>query len=177
MTTSAEITQRQRRTTREALAYFDELDVVDVDFMLGRWRGSGFPTGHLMDGFLENLGWYGKEFVDAGCVHPLLFEDEHHGTFRAEPLRASMAVGSLFPLGKTQLTKRSFLALRSALSTTKPHATLRMTECRGKMSAAMHYNRLPVHDVFRKIDANTVLGLMNLKGARKPFFFVLKRVP
>ena len=43
--------------------------------MLGRWRGSGLPTGSPLDGLLEAYGWYGKEFLDAETVHPLLFGD------------------------------------------------------------------------------------------------------
>ena len=43
--------------------------------MVGRWRGSGLPTGSPLDGLLESYGWYGKEFVDAETVHPLLFRD------------------------------------------------------------------------------------------------------
>lgn len=50
-----------------------------------------------------------------------------------------------------------------------------MIENRGKFSAAMIYDNQPIIDVFRKIDANTVLGMMDMKGMKKPFFFVLKR--
>ncbi len=50
-----------------------------------------------------------------------------------------------------------------------------MTRHRGKVSATMVYDNLPIHDVFRKMDADTVLGIMDLKGLKKPFFFVLRR--
>ena len=43
--------------------------------MFGRWRGRGLHTNHPLDGLLETFGWYGKEFVDAETVHPLLFLD------------------------------------------------------------------------------------------------------
>lgn len=33
----------------------------------------------------------------------------------------------------------------------------------------------PIHDVLRKADDNTVLGIMDLKGMKPPFFFVLRR--
>ena len=39
----------------------------------------------------------------------------------------------------------------------------------------MVYDRLPIHDCFRRLDDDTVLGLMDQKGARQPFFFVLRR--
>ena len=46
---------------------------------------------------------------------------------------------------------------------------------RGKCSATMIYDSVPINDVFRKIDSDTVLGLMDLKGMRAPFFFLLQR--
>jgi hypothetical protein len=50
-----------------------------------------------------------------------------------------------------------------------------MTTYRGKSSATMIYDQLPINDVFRKIDQNTALGLMDLKGVKQPFFFILRR--
>src|SRR4051794_41975592 len=58
----------------EALAFYDGLPAVALGEMLGRWRGSGLPTGSPLDGLLEAYGWYGKEFLDAERVHPLLFD-------------------------------------------------------------------------------------------------------
>ena len=62
-------------STEEALKFFDELESVNLEFMIGRWQGYEFPTNHPMDGLLKASGWYGKEFVDAEQVHPLLFSD------------------------------------------------------------------------------------------------------
>jgi hypothetical protein len=56
------------------LALFDWLAPVDAGFMLGAWRGSGFHTGHPLDGLLEACRWHGKRFEDAEHVHPLVFE-------------------------------------------------------------------------------------------------------
>jgi hypothetical protein len=39
----------------------------------------------------------------------------------------------------------------------------------------MIYDNLPINDVFRKVDQDTVLGAMDLKGIPRPFFFVLRR--
>ena len=50
-----------------------------------------------------------------------------------------------------------------------------MTEYRGKISATMIYDQLPIHDFFRKLDDNTVMGIMDLKDMKGPFFFKLKR--
>ena len=60
-------------STEEALKFFDELESVNLEFMIGRWQGYEFPTNQPVDGLLEVSGWYGKEFVDADQVHPLLF--------------------------------------------------------------------------------------------------------
>ena len=62
-------------STEEALKFFDKLESVNLEFMIGRWQGYEFPTNHPMDGLLKASGWYGKEFVDAEQVHPLLFSD------------------------------------------------------------------------------------------------------
>ncbi|MEL6382734.1 MAG: DUF4334 domain-containing protein, partial [Cyanobacteria bacterium J06626_18] len=43
------------------------------------------------------------------------------------------------------------------------------------VSATMVYDYLPINDTFRKIDDNTVLGIMDLKNSPQPFFFTLKR--
>ena len=52
-------------TTEKGLQWFDELEPVNLDFMLGRWQGCGLRTNHPMDGFLEVSSWYGKEFVNS----------------------------------------------------------------------------------------------------------------
>ena len=61
------------------------------------------------------------------------------------------------------------------LKTEKSQARIRMIEYREKVSATMIYDNLPINDIFRKIDDNTVLGLMDFKGMPEPFFFVLNR--
>jgi hypothetical protein len=69
-----------------ALAFFDRLEPVDLDFMLGRWQGSEFPTNHPMDGLLELANWYGKEFVSPDCVHPLLMRNGSPAGLQNGPL-------------------------------------------------------------------------------------------
>jgi Domain of unknown function (DUF4334)/GXWXG protein len=58
-------------------------------------------------------------------------------------------------------------------------ATLWMEEFRGELTATMVYDGQPTHDHFKRIDNNTVIGLMNgkfaLKGGR-PAYFYLERV-
>ena len=61
------------------------------------------------------------------------------------------------------------------LQTEEPKARLRMTEYRGVVSATMIYDSLPINDIFRKVDDDTVLGVMDLRFTPQPFFFVLRR--
>ncbi|MBN0039819.1 GXWXG domain-containing protein [Cellulosimicrobium cellulans] len=60
---------RRGTTTADALAFFDTLPPADVDAVVGRWRGAGLPTGHRLDGVLEELGWVGKRFDGVRDAH------------------------------------------------------------------------------------------------------------
>ena len=62
-------------------------------------------------------------------------------------------------------------------STKKSKAKLREVRFRGRITAAMIYDDLRIIDVFRKVDENTVLGIMDFKGRlhNNFYFFVLKR--
>ena len=169
------ITQQGRTTTAAALELFDELEPVSTTFMLGRWKGSGFATGHKMDGLLETLNWYGKEFVSTEQVHPLLFTDGND-IFKVDPNPTLTNLGFNISIPKNDVLKPFYGAMSKLLKTEESKARLRMLEYRGKISATMIYDYLPINDVFRKVDEDTVLGLMDFKGMPEPFFFVLKRV-
>ncbi len=164
--------------TKEALEIFDGLEPVDAAFMLGAWQGEGFATGHPLDGVLEIYHWQGKRFEDAETVHPLVFHSLWGGLTSVHPLWMLPVFGLLDKppaLARWPLWGRIFQFLLPLCSTRKGRARLRMTEYRGKLSATMVYDHLPINDVFRKMDANTVLGAMDKKGATAPFFFVLRR--
>ena len=163
---------RGRVGTDEALALFDGLDAVPAEFMIGNWRGAEFPTGHRMDGMLTATGWYGKQFVDAETVHPLLFHTaDRRAAFPVNP--AMVPIGLTLP--KNRSYHRLITAARPLLGTSKPTARLRMTEYRGRVSATMIYDAKPINDVFRKVAEDTVLGVMDLRGDDRPYFFVLRR--
>ncbi|MGC1309398.1 MAG: DUF4334 domain-containing protein [Phormidesmis sp.] len=167
--------QKEKATLPEALALFDQLAPVDLDFMLGRWKGSGFHTDHPMDGLLEVANWYGKEFISPDCVHPLLFSDGNHGIFKISPSPSMMKLGLRLPIPKSENVKPLFTLFNPLLKTEESQARLRMMEHRDKLSATMIYDHLPIHDVFRKVDENTLLGLMDYKASPQPFFFILRR--
>jgi len=160
----------------EALTFFDGLPAVAVPELTGRWRGSGLPTGSPLDGLLEAYGWYGKEFLDAERVHPLLFTDGTGAPRPVDPALIPIAVLRKRPaLARHPVARLVFRGVRPLLTTTRPRARLRSVEHRGVVTAAMVYDALPVIDVFRRISADTVLGLMDLRGLRDPFFFLLQR--
>ncbi|TFV44193.1 DUF4334 domain-containing protein [Blastococcus sp. TF02A-35] len=143
--------------------------------MVGRWRGSGVPTGSPLDGLLESYGWYGKEFVDAETVHPLLFRTRS-GPRPVDPALVPVSVLRDRPgLAHSRVARAAFAAVRPLLTTTRPRARLREVEHRGVVTAAMVYDALPIIDVFRRVDDRTVLGLMDLRGLPAPFFFLLSR--
>lgn len=177
MTAFDEVLRRGQLPAAEALSLYDQLETVDLAFMFGRWRGSGLHTNHPMDGLLEAFRWYGKEFVDAENVHPLVFEDGGGGLFRVNPRLMPMGLVKHVSASTLASMRHVFPLLKPILRTSASKARLRMTEYRGKLTATMIYDDLPINDVFRKVDANTVVGAMDLKGIEQPFFFVLRREP
>lgn len=166
--------QQGQTTTEAALELFDQLDPLDIEFMLGRWQGSGFHTNHQMDGLLEAFNWYGKEFISAEHVHPLLFSDGNN-IFKVDPNPIVMNLGLSLPIPKNETIKPFYIAMSKMLKTEESKARIRMMEYRGKVSATMIYDHLPINDVFRRVENNTVLGLMDFKGMPQPFFFVLNK--
>jgi hypothetical protein len=160
----------------EALAYFDRLPPVPTDQMLGRWRGSGLPTGSRLDGLLEAYGWYGKEFLGPESVHPLLFHGRGSRPRPVDPafiplglLRDHAGLARLWPV-RTVVGR-----LRPLLYTNRPKARLRTVEHRGVTTAAMVYDALPIIDVFRRVGPDVVIGAMDMRGLPAPFFFLLER--
>lgn len=172
-----ELIQEPNTTTAQALDLFDRLESVDVKFMLGRWRGNEFPTQHPLDGALRFFNWYGKEFCDAETVHPLLFADANQNIFKVAPkfFLVNLALPYVAQL-QHPIVKRLFFAIRPWLETQQSQARLRMMWVRDQVSATMVYDYLPINDTFKKIDDQTVLGMMDMKGMEPPFFFVLRRV-
>ncbi|WP_312125123.1 DUF4334 domain-containing protein [Brevundimonas sp.] len=152
-------------TPEKAFALFDALAPVDPDFLIGEWAGEPFATGHPMDGALEATGWRGKRFDSVDAVHPLLFDDGKGGTFAVHPGRF---------MGKPASGKA--VERRAELETDQPAARLRSVLHRGQVTAAMVYDDLPIIDMFRRVDARTVLGVMDMRAMPLPYFFVLRRV-
>jgi Domain of unknown function (DUF4334)/GXWXG protein len=164
-------------TAEEALSFFDSLPPMAAIEMRGFWRGGGLRTGHPLDGMLELFGWRGKRFDGPDAVHPLVF-GRPGAMFSVNPSLAPL--GLVLRYGRFIESPAVAPIARAALGilrTKEPKARLRMTEFRGVTTATMVYNSLPIHDVFRRVDADTALGLMDRRGDKAPnyFYFVLRR--
>ena len=162
----------------EALAFYDSLPAVPIDAMIGSWRGSEIPTGHVFDGLLGPAGWYGKNFRSADDVDPLVFQRGDGRKFAGNPAVMPLGLIQRWPsLARNRASAAIFRAVAPLLATRKPRARLRMTEYRGTTSATMIYDDLPINDVFRRVTGDVVLGAMDIRGSARPFFFVLRRAP
>jgi hypothetical protein len=162
-------------TTEQAFTRFDGLPPVEIPFLLGSWTGESFPTGHPLDGALEAFHWHGKRFDSLEEVHPLVFAGLGGALVHVNPARLPIGllrapwVGRLAPLGGL------FPWVAPLVSTRASAARLRATLYRGRVSATMVYDAWPILDVFRRLDGHTLLGVMDCKGMKQPFFFVLRR--
>ncbi len=161
-------------TTAEALAIFDAAPPVSIDEMIGEWCGAGLHTAHPMDGLLERYGWYGKAFIDAETVHPLLFSQRGGAPVTLDPRLTLIEWMWNKRFAHSAIVAALFHAVRPLLQTTTPRARLRLLSHRGVVSATMVYDHLPINDVFRRVDADTLIGLMDMRGMSAPFFFLLR---
>jgi hypothetical protein len=162
-----------RCTTHQALEFFDALPTVSANDIRGRWAGRELKTRHPWDGLLTASGWYGKQFDSPEAVHPLLFQTPNGTLFPVNPARIPLNLAGRVPLAAVSAARRLLDVTLPLLRAHEPKARLRNLEHRGKVSAAMLYDQLPIIDVFRRIDDMTLLGLMDMRAAARPYFFVL----
>ncbi|MBL1076656.1 DUF4334 domain-containing protein [Nocardia sp. 2] len=163
-------------TPEQAWELFDSLPAARVEAITtGRWRGRELDTGHPWQGVLVESGWYGKQFDDADSVQPLLFAEPDGTVFAVDPRRVPLFLAGKVPVSAIRPLRRSLGLMRPLLSTRTPRARLRNLEFRGESGAAMIYDHLPIIDIFRRVDEDTLLGVMDLRGMREPYFFVLFR--
>lgn len=112
--------------------------------------------------------WRGGEFVTGHKMNGLLEKARWFGkSFRSatdvQPLVCLDDDGNKF----------------SNIKLGKGEASLWAEEFRGEVVATMVYDGQPTHDHFKRVDADTVLGIMNGKGVLdngKYFYFYLERV-
>lgn len=127
-----------------------DLEVVTVDEMLGHWSGGDFAMGHPASGLLDKIRWHGKWFDAPLDVSPIVVRDEN-GELKANAAAAGGGAASLWSI-----------------------------EFRGESTATMVYDAMGVFDHFKKVDASTVVGIMNGKleplfGTSDLYYFWLER--
>lgn len=158
-----------------ALEIFDALPAVTVEEMRGAWAGSEVPTGNPLDGLLGLYGWYGKRVVSVEEVDPLLFRRDR-ALFAVNPALIPTGLAVWWPrLARTPVVAALARRALPLLGTRRPRARLRMVDYRGVPTATLIYDARPIHDHFRRLGADTLLGVMDLRGMERPFFFLLRR--
>lgn len=165
-------------TADEAAALFEALAPCGESVLRGRWAGHEVRTGHPLDGMLANVSWYGKQFDGPTRVHPLLVAGRDGNPFPLNPdLVPMLTIRRPPPVPRTVTAMAPTLmsALRPAARARRHGAHLTMRNLGGFDTAAMVYDTRPIVDVFKKVDDDTVLGLMEYPGMPRPYFFVLQR--
>jgi hypothetical protein len=131
-------------------ALWADLAPVTVDEILGAWRGGDFSTGHIASTVLEQVRWHGKRFDGPLDAKPLICRDED-GELYSNLAAGGGAEASLWPV-----------------------------EFRGETTATMVYDAMPVFDHFKRVEADTLMGIMNGKlesafGVKDLYYFWLER--
>lgn len=131
-------------------ALWSDLAPVTVAEVLGSWRGGDFATGHVASKVLEQVRWHGKRFDGPLEAVPLVCRDEQ-GELYSNREAGGGGEASLWPV-----------------------------EFRGEVTATMVYDRMPVFDHFKKVDDDTLMGIMNGKlraafGIDDLYYFWLER--
>lgn len=137
-------------TPAELDALWADLAVVAPEEMLGPWKGGDFATGHPASGLLGKIGWHGKRFDSLLEGHPLICRGED-GALHSDTKYAGGGYSSLWSVG-----------------------------FRGESTATMVYDAMAVFDHFKRVDEDTVMGIMNGKleaafGTADLYYFWLER--
>lgn len=162
---------------QRALEQFKRLAPIKPREMIGLWSGRGIPSGHPLDGVLENLGWFGKRFTPGMRADALLFRLDDRRLVPIDPARIPLRLAlRLHKVGKTRVARNLFSYLQRGLLAKGPVASLRTMSFQGVASAAMVYDDQPIVDYFRRIDDRRVMGAMTIQGDDRIYFFELVRV-
>ena len=89
------------------------------------------------------------------------------------PLRLALRFAGF---GRTRAARNLFSYLMPRLRASGPIASVRTLPFEGIASAAMVYDKQPIIDHFRRIDDNTLMGAMVIRGDGRLYFFELERV-
>ena len=66
------IASKQAYSAEELMPLYEQLEPVDLEFMVGTWRCGKFDGGTEPD----PINWYGKRFTSPNDVEPLLVRDD-----------------------------------------------------------------------------------------------------
>jgi hypothetical protein len=137
-------------STDELDALWADLAPVTVEEILGAWRGGDFSTGHIASTVLDKVHWQGKRFDAPLDAKPLICRGDD-GELYSNLDAGGGGEASLWPI-----------------------------EFRGETTATMVYDRMPVFDHFKKVDDQTLMGIMNGKleaafGVTDLYYFWLER--
>ncbi|WP_018902138.1 GXWXG domain-containing protein [Rhizobium sp. 2MFCol3.1] len=161
----------------EKIAWFASLPPVMPDELIGVWCGEGIPSGHPLDGVLENLQWFGKKFHPDFRADALLFQWRPRRLVPAEP--------SFFPIrtvirfaafGRTSVARQLFSHLSKLVRARDTTAFVTLRSFGEDQTAAMVYDRQPIADFFRRIGDDEIAGMMVVEGDQRRYFFRLRRV-
>ncbi len=159
-----------------ALERFRSLPSVEPTEIVRLWQGRGIPTGHPLDGVLENLDWFGKRFKADMSADALVFWSRERRLIAIDPARIPLRWALRFhKLGCTRLARIPFSCVRRGFQARGPVACLRMMPFAGAESAAMVYDEQPIVDYFRRVDEKTIMGVMTITGDDRIYFFEQQR--
>lgn len=159
------------------LAWFRMLEPVNPAEMIGLWRGSGHPSGHPLDGVLENLGWFGKRFHPDLRADALLFERAPGKLIAIEPAYFPIWWALSFAgIGRKAFARGLFSHITPRIGARGTTAVLQSRVDENLITAAMVYDRQPIIDVFRRSEDGHVIGKMIVDGDPRHYFFELAKV-
>ncbi|WP_042777228.1 GXWXG domain-containing protein [Sinorhizobium fredii] len=162
---------------KDVATWFRSLALVQPDEMIGLWRGTGIPSGHPLDGVLENLNWFGKRFHPGMRADALLFQGRPGRLVPIEPGYLPIGLAIKFaPFGRTFVARIWFSYLQKVIRARGTTASLRLHALGGVETAAMVYDRQPIVDYFRRIDRDEIAGMMCVQGDTRRYFFKLRMV-
>ncbi len=120
------------------------------------WRGEAMSTYSVFATLLAESSWYGKVFRSTEDVDALVFSSP----------RSVIGIVNRAMIAPWRLPEDHRL-VRHPLGA----ARLRTRSLSGTRSAAMCYRYLPIVDHFRRIDAGSLMGLMQICDSGKPELF------
>ncbi|APO72126.1 hypothetical protein IE4872_PD01605 (plasmid) [Rhizobium gallicum] len=162
---------------QEMASWLRSLEPVQPKDMIGLWKGVGLPSGHPLDGVLENLHWFGKRFHADMRADALLFQRRPGRLVSIDPryIPIGLAIKAA-PLGRTAVARKLFLHLQQALRAKGTTASITLQIFEHVESAAMIYDKQPIVDHFRLVRHDELVGMMCVRGDSCRYFFRLRKV-